>query len=338
MKKARPYGARMNRWFLLLPLVILGWLATLVPAPAPLIYQPGEGWIYERVGGEGEWTRTRAREQLEVAKEAFAAGDYSTALKAARRTVRVWPLSDYAPEAQYYIGRAHEARGNDERAFREYQKVVERYPRLELFREVLERQFAIAERFLGGKSFRLWNLIPYGRSMDKTAEMFEKIVANGPFSDIAPAAQLKVGEAREKGRDFPEAVEAFEQAADRYSDRPAVSAEALFRAGFAHRQQARRAEYDQSAAGAAIDRLTDFTTLHPNDERVAQANATIAELRTEQARGNFEIARFYENRQRPRAAVIYYNEVLVLDPTSALAQTARERIEALQTLPPAAAR
>lgn len=338
MKNGRRYGPPMYRWSALLPLAALCWLATLLPAPAPLIYQPGEGWIYEKVGGEGKWTRTRAKDQLDVAKEAFAAKDYSTALKAARRTVKVWPLSDYAPEAQYYIGRTYEARGNYERAFKEYQKVVERYPKLDLFREVLDRQFAIAEQYLAGKSFRLWNLIPYGRSMDKTADMFEKIVANGPYSHIAPQAQLKVGEAREKGKDFPLAVKAYERAADRYSDRPAISAEALFKAGLAHRKQAKRAEYDQGAAGAAIDTLTDFTTLHPNDERVKQANATIAELRAEQARGSFEIARFYEKRQRARAAVIYYNEVLVLDPTSPLAQTARERIEALQKAPPAAAR
>lgn len=326
----------MQRWSVFLPIAVLCWLASILPAPAPLIYRPGEGWIYQRVGDEGGWMRDRARDQLEVAKQAFEARDYPTALNAARRVVRVWPLSDYAPEAQYYIGRCYEARGDYERAFREYQKVVEQYPKLGLFREVQERQFAIAEKYLGGKSFRLWNLIPIGRSMGRTADMFGKIVANGPYSDIAAAAQMRVGKAREKDGDFPLAVEAFERAADRFSDRQDVAAEALFRAGMAHRQQARRAEYDQGAAVAAIDTLTDFKTLFPGDPRGRDAAATIAELRAEQARGSFEIARFYERRQRHRAALIYYNEVLVLDPASEFARIARERIEALQAATPRA--
>jgi outer membrane protein assembly factor BamD (BamD/ComL family) len=320
----------MNRWSIRLLLVALCWFATISQSPAPLIYQPGEGWIYEKVGGEGKWTRTRAKDQLEVAKTAFEAKDYSTALKAARRTVKVWPLSDYAPEAQYLIGRCYEARGKDEQAFREYQKVVERYPKLSLFREVQQRQFGIAEKYLGGKWFKLWGVIPYGSSMDKTAEMYDKIVRSGPYSDVAPAAQMQIGRARELSKEFPLAVKAYERAADRYSDRPEVAADALFKAGMAHRQQSKAAEYDQSAAGDAIAVLTDFMTLYPGDPRFKEAEKEIADLRREQARGSFEIARFYEKRRRFQGALVYYNEVLVLDAASPYAEPARKRIEELK--------
>src|ERR1041385_5034022 len=79
-------------------------------SPAPLIYTPGEGWVYEPVGGEGAWQRTRAKDQLIVAQEAFDKQDYSLALKAARRTLKVWPFSDdYAPQAQYIVARCYDA-------------------------------------------------------------------------------------------------------------------------------------------------------------------------------------------------------------------------------------
>ena len=48
------------------------------------------------------------------------------ALKAARRTVRVWPFSDYAPDAQYLVGRCFEEKQQDENAFKEYQAWAER--------------------------------------------------------------------------------------------------------------------------------------------------------------------------------------------------------------------
>src|SRR6266571_1363266 len=108
-------------------LVALFLLALPLRSPAPFVYRPGEGWTYEPVGGEGKWQMTRAKDQLDVAQAAFDKKAYSLAMKAARRVVRVWPLSDYAPQAQYLVGRCYEATGQDERAFREYQKVIEKY-------------------------------------------------------------------------------------------------------------------------------------------------------------------------------------------------------------------
>ena len=165
-------------------------------APAPLVYTPGEGWSWEPVGGEGKWQRGRAQDQLAVARDAFLRQDYRTTLKAARRVVRVWPLSDYAPEAQYLVARSHEARQQDEKAFAQYQKILTQYPKTDQADEVLRRQYLIAERFLGGQRFKLWGVIPLFPSMDRTAGMFEKVVEHGPFSEVAPHAQLRVGAAR----------------------------------------------------------------------------------------------------------------------------------------------
>src|SRR5206468_8503858 len=101
-------------------LVAIWLLAFPVRSPAPCIYRPGQGWTYEPVGGGGKWQMPRAKDQLEVAQAAFDKRVYDLALKAARRVVRVWPLSDYAPRAQYLVGRCYEATGKDEKAFKEY--------------------------------------------------------------------------------------------------------------------------------------------------------------------------------------------------------------------------
>jgi outer membrane protein assembly factor BamD len=298
-------------------------------APAPLFYVPGEGWYYEMYGQNNKWQRPHAKEQLDVAEQAFAKNDYRTTLHAAHRILRVWPLSDYAPDAQYLIGRSLEMTGRDEAAFNAYQTIIEKYPRSSHYEEVLWRQYAIAGRFLGGEWFRLWGLIPYP-SMDQTAQMFDKIVNNGPYSDVAPHAQLRIGAARERQRDYPEAVKAYATAADRYYNLPVIAADALFREGVSYARQAAKAEYDQNNAVLAIERFTDFITLYPNDRRVPQAQRAIAWLKTEQVRGNFEIARFYEKSRKWNGAVVYYNEVLQLDPNSAYAASARQRIEALK--------
>jgi outer membrane protein assembly factor BamD (BamD/ComL family) len=267
---------------------------------------------------------------LEVAQAALDKKNYSLALRAARQVVSQWPLSDYAPQAQYLMGRCYEAKHQDEKAFQQYQKVIEKYPKIENCQEILQRQFEIANRYLAGQWFKLWSYIPFFPSMERTSEMYKKIVNNGPYSDVAPQAQLNLGAAREKQSDYVQAVKAYELAADRYHDRAKVAADALYKAGLAYNKQARTAEYDQSTAAQAITTFNDFITLYPSDPRVKEAQQLIESLKTEQARGSYEIARFYEKRQRWSGALIYYNEVLLLDPNSTLAVPAREKIDALK--------
>jgi len=318
----------MKRQFVCLLLIAVFVIAFPYRSPAPFVYRPGEGWTYEPVG-EGKWTRTRAKDQLDVAQAAFDKKNYSLSLKAARRVVRVWPLSDYAPQGQYLVGRCLEAQGKDEAAFNEYQKVLEKHPKLSNYQEIVQRQYEIANRFFAGKWFRLWGYIPYP-SKDKTADMYAKIVKTGPYSDVAPQAQLKIGAVREKQRNYPGAVKAYETAADRYHDRTQIASDATFRAGLAWNKQAQTAEYDQTTAGQAIATFTDFMALYPTDTRVPEAQKNIGLLKTEQAHGNFQIAKFYEKYHKWRGAMVYYNEVLVQDPNSPYAAEAQKRIAVLK--------
>jgi len=127
-----------------LPLIFwLAFFAVMLPlrSPAPLVYIPGEGWYYENYGENGQWQRPRAKEQLDVAEEAFAKKDFTTTLHAAHRILRVWPLSDYSARAEYLVARCLEAQHRDEAAFNAYQSIVEKYPKSSEYNEVLLRQY-----------------------------------------------------------------------------------------------------------------------------------------------------------------------------------------------------
>jgi outer membrane protein assembly factor BamD len=176
--------------------------------------------------------------------------------------------------------------------------------------------------------------------MDETARLFSTIVTNGPYSGVAPHAQLRIGTAREKQKNYPDAVKAYETAADRYYNQPAIASDALYREGIAYQKQASTAEYDQGTAAQAIAAYTDFITLFPDDKRVPDAQKAIVALKTQQVEGNFKVAQFYEQNkvlnaeQRRNGAMVYYNEVLQLDPNSPFAAQARQRIEQLKPRAP----
>jgi outer membrane protein assembly factor BamD (BamD/ComL family) len=311
--------------------VLVGVLLAPSRCPAPFIYRAGEGWSYEPVGGS-RWERTRAKDQLEVAQEAFNKKEYRVALKASRRVVARWPFSDYAPKAQYLVARCYSARHKDERAFKEYQKLLEKYPKVDNYQEVVHQQFEISNRYLAGQWFKLWGYIPFFPSMEKTVAMYEKLIKNGPYSDVAPHAQMNIGEAREKQHAYDKAVKAYEKAGDRYQDKQPVASEAMFKAGLAYNKQAKTAEYDQSVAGKAIATFSDFAALYPEDPRVNKTSQIISSLKTEQARGSIAIAKFYESKREWRGAIIYYNEAANKDPESRYAAEAKQRIKELMPL------
>ncbi|MCS1406942.1 MAG: Outer membrane protein assembly factor BamD [Verrucomicrobia subdivision 3 bacterium] len=320
----------------LIPIILLALLFSTSECPAPFVYTPREGWIYETPAQAGKWQRDTAKEQLKVAQEAYDQKDYRIAVRAAGRVIRQWPFSDYAPEAQYLTGLAHEGNRRDEKAFKAYQEIITKYPKYDKYDEVLQRQFEIANKFLSGQRFRLWGLFPLFRSMDKTTEMYRDLIKHGPYSEVAPKAQLNIGAASEKKKDFAEAVVAYETAADKYSDIDEIAAEALYRAGNSLLKEAKEAEYDQSVATRAIEVFNDFIALYPDDERISEAEQNIRDLRVEQARGSLQIARYYDKKNLSKGALTYYNNVvdifsrLLNDTQHKYAVEARERIAQLK--------
>jgi outer membrane protein assembly factor BamD len=330
----------MKQWVLRCLLIAFFVVAFPFRSPAPLVYRIGEGWTYETPGEEsGPWRKMRAKDQLDVAQDAFDKKDYKLARKAAARVIRQWQFSDYAPQAEYLLARCDEAIKKDERAFKEYQKLIEKYPKSIRYDEVVQRQFEICNRFLDGERFKLWNLIPTFPSMDKTVKLYETLIKNGPYSAVAPQSQMNIGEARERqwrlfndNEPYIQAAQAYEKAADRYHDQPKIASEALYKEAMAYDKQAQTAEYDQSTAGKAIDAFNDFKNTFPNDPRGAEGDKIIAALKTEQARGNFEIAKYYEHGHHWKSALIYYNEVVIKDPKSSYAAISLQRIAELKKL------
>jgi outer membrane protein assembly factor BamD len=315
-------------------LILLLLLALPYRAPAPFVYRPGEGWTYEVPGAKGDWRKVRMKDQLDFAQQAYDQKKYKLALKAAKRVIELRPLSDYAPKAQFLIGRCYEARKQDEYAFNAYQTMLERYSKVADVRDLQHRQYVITLRFLHGQWFKLWGYIPFFPSMDKTADMFEKIVRYGPYGEFGPPSQMNIGAAREKEKDFELAVQAYELAADRYSEQPQVAAEALYKAALAYNKQAHKADYDQSVAGQAISTFTDFMALYPNDPRVADSQRIITQLKSVEAMGNFRVAQYYEKQKQWAGALVYYNEVRIKNPSSPLAREALQRIEVLSKRTP----
>jgi outer membrane protein assembly factor BamD len=294
---------------------------------ATLVWRPGEGWSDE---SGGDISASSSRDQLDAAHKLEAEGQRDDAMKAYKALLRRWPLSFFAPEAQFRLGKIMEDEADYQNAFKSFQTMVKKYPSSDYFEQAIGEQYRIANLYLAGEPQRVWK-IPVGPSMDKTVDMYNQIIKNAPYGTYAAQAEFKIGLAREQQRKFTDAVDAYQKVLDDYPT-SAVASNAQYQIGYAWMRAASSANYDQSAARKAIEAFQDYMVRYPNSDKTAQAQDNIQKLGHEQTQGALNIAQFYEKQHDTRAAFIYYNEVVREDPNSPQAQLAKKRIQELRPL------
>src|SRR5271155_5928123 len=84
-------------------------------AQAELVWRPGEGWSDET---GSDVSASSSRDQLELAHKLEAQGQRDDAMKAYKGLLRRWPLSFFAPEAQFRLGKIQEDEADYPDAFK----------------------------------------------------------------------------------------------------------------------------------------------------------------------------------------------------------------------------
>ncbi len=314
----------MSRFGLRFLFLLLGLLTAPLPCPAPIVYRPGEGW--ETKGQAASQATPKA--QLEHGQELEKKREWDDATTSYRMLLRRWPTSIHAADAQFHIAYCQEQQRDYYKAFLSYQKVIDSYQGFEKFDEVLQRQFKIGNLFLAGERVKFFGF-PTFPSMDKAVEIFEKVIKNGPYSEVAQQAQMAIGYAREKQKQYDDAVAAYRKLVEKYSSSPIVE-EAYFNVGLAYFKAATKAEYDQGYANKSIEAFNEYLVKFSTGSKTAVARDYIARVQTDQARGLFEVANYYDKQKDLNAALVYYNELIARHPQSSYAKDAQARMELLR--------
>ena len=317
----------MPKFAFVFALALLGCLTPLPQIQAALIYRSSEGWSIE---GDDSPVAGSAAEQMRRAEKFEANGDDADALKAYKALVKRYGTSFVAPKAQRKIGILLQ-KGNDfDKAYEAYSLYLTKYPQGSDFDAVVEQMFTIAKLFLEGQKKKVLGF-PTTSSMARAQAMFEGIVKNAPFSKYAALSQFNVGQTLEKQGKFPEAIKAYQTAANKYPN-DAIAADALYQIGYVRQKETRQGSYDRTSSAKARESFEDFANRYPDSEKVAQAKENIKNLEGGSGKSILEIARFYDKIKQHRAAVIYYNDVIKSHPSSPESEIAKTRIEELKQL------
>ena len=263
-----------------------------------------------------------AGDLLRQAQDLEAAGKSGAAASSYKRIVERYPLTSFAPIAQFRLASAYERDGKFSKAFETYQELVDTYKQSAQFSEAIDRQIAIATQ---SRTEKLGSFMGIPKKLDKSQqiEMFEKVIANAPRGRRAAEAQFEIAKIHEEEESTDLAIAAYRKVVEDYPTSPlAADAQAKVSKGYIGKV----ADGSRDASNIEKARLAadQAAGLFP-DSSLPDMAATRVQVDEISAENAWKTGQFYEKQGNYRAALVYYSDVLK-SPGSAHFAEARERI------------
>ena len=221
-------------------------------------------WIW--TPKSGKWVNPKnlpkdtPKEQFDYAKSFYDEKKYEDAIREFKKLLKAYPKSFEASESQYYLGVVEEERDNLYGAYLAYQKVIDKYPFSERIKDIIEKEYRIAEKFIAGyKRKALGVTLPVE---DSSIEILTKVVENSTYGPLAPKAEYKLGLVLKGLQRYYEADDAFNKVISNYPDSEWVEP-SKFQIAACRAAVSRGPDYDQGAMQEAKQKFEEFVKEHP---------------------------------------------------------------------------
>lgn len=268
------------------------------------------------------------KEQYDWAMGFYASKDYQRAALEFEKLVKNYEYSEYASDAQYYVGKSYDGLGKYYMAFQNYQKAVDNFPHIKKMDEIIAREFEIADIYMAKDNPKVMGT-DIMTSVDRAIEIYKKVVDNAPFGEIADQAQFKMAMAMKTAGRYDEATIAFQKIIDDYPASKLYEQAKYEMANSAYKASLSPA-YDSAPTDKALKAFEDFAGSTKDESLTKEADTTIKRLKDKVAEKSMLTAEFYEQRKKYTSAIIYYQDVVDRFPDSISAEKARKRIEDLK--------
>lgn len=267
--------------------------------------------------------------QFDYAKSLEEQGDYKKAVQEYDKFIYNFSPSPLIPEARYHLGICYENRGLYYKAFQEYKKILEEDISYENIREVIKREYQIANLFFSGKRKKILGQIPTITSpLTVAEELFENILKNAPYSEYAVKSLFRIGEIKKKKKKYKEAIEKFTKVITEYNN-PEYKEASSLEIALCKYLLSKGALYDQERTIGAVKNFKAFIKEYPDSSKLEKAKEKLKELQQRHADSLYEKAVFYEKQGKYDSALVYYEKLSKDFADSEISKQAAQKITEL---------
>lgn len=256
---------------------------------------------------EGEWTEVRAPSDPDEALLAEAArlihdGHPGRAKKMLSRWIEENNFTDnpWLPMALRLRGDAKVADGNEWKALYDYEEVVALFPASPEYVTAIEREFAIAQRYLRGMRRKLFGIRWVGAE-GQGVEIMIRVVERLPQTNLAQDAFVELAEYFQRRRDLASAALVAQKFEEHYPTSE-LTRQMLFLRIITNWTRFKGPRYNGAALIETAALAERYLDEYPTDERRADVEAILIRVDNSAADHMLEKARWYLRRGDPTSA------------------------------------
>lgn len=229
-----------------------------------------------------------------------------------KEIVRYHALAPNAPEARYMLGQAYEATQDYRDAFKEYGKLIDRYPQSSLYADALNRQLAMAMDGATGKMTVpvFWGAWETTMESSVVINWLREIVTKAPYNDMAATASSILAKYL-LDQDRPEeARQEYARLVEKYPDsRYAPESQLMVAQLWANSHT--RGDNNLVNLSNAREAYEEFTLRFPKHAEAQKAMSEAANMDKLMVKQQLEVGRYYLERSREYTSAIFCLEDVI---------------------------
>lgn len=269
-----------------------------------------------------------AEEHYAQGQRAFEECRWKDAASQFRIVSGSFPQTTYGQEANYFLGVSlYNMRELDlaNQAFSEYLKSQSQPAK---FMKAVEYKYGIAEEFRAGAKRRMLGsrkLPKWVSGKNLALEIYDEVIFAAPSSEMAASALYAKGSLLWEMRDYRDSIDSFQLIIKRFPKHELASTSFVL-INKVYLDQAQQEFQNPDLLALAQINTRRFKNEYPKDERIAEAEHDLQEIKESYANGLFETAAFYERTGQDSAAILYYSKAAVLFPDTRIARRSLGRL------------
>ncbi len=254
---------------------------------------------------------------LAEAKVLQAEGRMAKSRKPLKEITQYHKLAPNAAEARYLLGRSYEATQDYRDAFKEYGKLIDRYPQSSLYADALNHQLAMAMDAATGKMEVpvLWGAWSTTMESSVVVKWLREIVEKAPYNDMAATASSILAKYLVDRERPEEARLEYARLVEKYPDsRYAPEAQLMVAQLWADSHT--RGDNNLVNLSNAREAYEEFTLRFPKHAEAKKALSEASNMERLMIQQQLEVGRYYLERSKEYKSAIFCFEDVIRQKTT----------------------
>ena len=298
--------------FTLMFWVVFCW-ASIQDAHAKWVWNKESGWVDPLTLNPGI-----PDQRYKLALAMVVDHKYDSAVKEFQALLKRYPNSDLAEPCQFNIGQAYFLAGKYKKAFKAYERLLERFLGTRLTELVLEKELQVGIALMESNPL-------------SSVDIFEKIIEHNPMGPLAPECQVKTGDAYFQGQEYEDAAEAYRKLLETYP-KSEWAPYAQYRIPLSRLNSELRRERDMGKLLKARDGFEEYIANYPEGPLTQEAKKGFHDVEELMAQREYHTAEFYLRKKNLQAAIVYLQGIRDKFPNTSWAEKSQETIDFLKKI------